>query len=87
MKFGRKWVCNLIQSALKACLTDKPCCSLPRNQVPEWSASYIDYKGLKKLIKAASGAQQAGEVVDLAGGHISFEENNPFLKTYTESVS
>ncbi len=28
--------------------------SLPRNQVPEWASSYIDYKGLKKLIKVAA---------------------------------
>lgn len=54
---------------MKACVADKTYYSLPRNQVPEWSASYIDYKGLKKLIKSASRAQQAGEEVDLAGGH------------------
>ncbi|KAH8156340.1 hypothetical protein CIB48_g11907 [Xylaria polymorpha] len=28
--------------------------SLPRNQVPEWASAYINYKGLKKLIKAAA---------------------------------
>lgn len=28
--------------------------NLPRNQVPEWSANYINYKKLKKLIKDAS---------------------------------
>ena len=33
--------------------------NLPRNQVPEWANSYINYKGLKKLIKnAASGDDQ-----------------------------
>ena len=41
--------------------------SLPRNQVPEWAGSYINYKGLKKLIKAGVRAAQDGEQVDLAG--------------------
>jgi len=41
--------------------------SLPRNQVPEWSSSYINYKGLKKLIKAAAESAKQGESVDLAG--------------------
>jgi glycerophosphodiester phosphodiesterase len=40
---------------------------LPRNQVPEWAASYINYKGLKKLIKAAVETAKAGEKADLAG--------------------
>ena len=41
--------------------------NLPRNQVPEWASSYINYKGLKKLIKSASqGDQQDGDP-DLAG--------------------
>ena len=43
--------------------------SLPRNQVPEWAGSYINYKGLKKLIKAGVRAAQQGEQVDLAGEH------------------
>ena len=41
--------------------------NLPRNQVPEWASSYIDYKTLKKLIKAAQGASELGEEPDLAG--------------------
>ena len=41
--------------------------NLPRNQVPEWASSYIDYKALKKLIKAALNAIEAGEDPDLAG--------------------
>jgi hypothetical protein len=41
--------------------------SLARNQVPEWSSSYINYKGLKKLIKAAANAARNGEDPDLAG--------------------
>ena len=41
--------------------------SLARNQVPEWSSSYINYKGLKKLVKAAANAARNGEDPDLAG--------------------
>lgn len=41
--------------------------NLPRNQVPEWSSEYINYKGLKKLIKSASEDVKEGEEVDLAG--------------------
>ncbi|KJX95626.1 glycerophosphocholine phosphodiesterase Gde1 like protein [Zymoseptoria brevis] len=41
--------------------------NLPRNQVPEWASSYIDYKALKKLIKAAKQeTEQNGEEPDLA---------------------
>jgi SPX domain protein involved in polyphosphate accumulation len=47
--------------------------SLPRNQVPEWAASYINYKGLKKLVKAAAVIVKNGEPVDLAGGRTSSE--------------
>lgn len=41
--------------------------NLPRLQVPEWSTEYINYKGLKKLIKAAAAHQKHGEEPDLAG--------------------
>ena len=41
--------------------------NLPRNQVPEWSSSYINYKGLKKLIKTASETAKQGGLVDTAG--------------------
>jgi hypothetical protein len=42
--------------------------NLPRNQVPEWASSYINYKGLKKLIKSASQTDQQQEGgPDLAG--------------------
>lgn len=44
--------------------------NLPRNQVPEWAASYINYKGLKKLVKAASEKAKNGEKVDPAGGRL-----------------
>ncbi|KAL7623642.1 Glycerophosphocholine phosphodiesterase [Parahypoxylon ruwenzoriense] len=49
--------------------------SLPRNQVPEWASSYIDYKGLKKLIKAATAASNAGEEVDLAEFFFALDRN------------
>lgn len=41
--------------------------NLPRNQVPEWASSYVDYKALKKLIKTAKRAIEQGEDPDLAG--------------------
>ena len=41
--------------------------NLPRNQVPEWAAQYINYKGLKKLIKSAAEEAKEKEHVDLAG--------------------
>ena len=41
--------------------------NLPRNQVPEWAASYINYKSLKKLIKTAVEDEKAGRTVDTAG--------------------
>ena len=41
--------------------------NLPRNQVPEWASSYINYKGLKKLIKGAAETVKDGEDPDLAG--------------------
>ena len=41
--------------------------NLPRNQVPEWASSYIDYKALKKLIKTAKNAIELDEDPDLAG--------------------
>ena len=41
--------------------------NLPRNQVPEWAASYIDYKALKKFIKTAKMAIESEEDPDLAG--------------------
>ena len=41
--------------------------NLPRNQVPEWATSYIQYKPLKKLIKAATHSAQDGRTADIAG--------------------
>jgi len=40
---------------------------LPRNQVPEWASSYINYKGLKRLIKATAQTVEEGREADLAG--------------------
>ncbi|KAK1730542.1 glycerophosphoryl diester phosphodiesterase [Colletotrichum acutatum] len=50
-------------------------CSLPRNQVPEWAAFYINYKGLKKLIKAAAQSAKNGETVDLAEFFFALDRN------------
>ena len=43
--------------------------SLSRNQVPEWSSAYINYKSLKKLIRSAAERVKDGEDPDLAGQH------------------
>lgn len=40
---------------------------LPRQQVPEWASAYIDYKALKKLIKAAKAVEGHNGEPDLAG--------------------
>jgi len=49
--------------------------NLPRNQVPEWAAFYINYKGLKKLIKAAAQSAKDGEKVDLAEFFFALDRN------------
>ncbi|KAF4637002.1 hypothetical protein G7Y89_g1080 [Cudoniella acicularis] len=49
--------------------------NLPRNQVPEWSSSYINYKGLKKLIKAAVALEKTGKDADLAEFLFSLDRN------------
>ena len=41
--------------------------NLPRNQVPEWSTSYIQYKALKKLIKSAGEEAKHADGADTAG--------------------
>jgi len=43
--------------------------NLALNQSPEWSAAYIDYNGLKRLIKHAEGEGEVNEdgIVELAG--------------------
>lgn len=45
--------------------------NLPRNQVPEWASHYINYKGLKKLVKSAAETSKAGGEADLAGEHVA----------------
>ncbi|KAL4975337.1 Glycerophosphoryl diester phosphodiesterase family-domain-containing protein [Aspergillus desertorum] len=49
--------------------------NLPRNVVPEWSASYIRYKALKKLIKSLADRVKAGHEADLAGFFYSLDRN------------
>ncbi|KAI0432681.1 Glycerophosphoryl diester phosphodiesterase family-domain-containing protein [Xylaria sp. FL1042] len=49
--------------------------SLPRNQVPEWASAYINYKGLKKLIKAAAKTAEAGKNVDIAEFLFALDRN------------
>ncbi|RDA88495.1 hypothetical protein CP532_6677 [Ophiocordyceps camponoti-leonardi (nom. inval.)] len=49
--------------------------SLPRNQVPEWASFYINYKGLKKLVKAASQRAQDGGAVDPAELFFALDRN------------
>ncbi|KAJ4398122.1 Glycerophosphocholine phosphodiesterase [Neurospora sp. IMI 360204] len=49
--------------------------NLPRNQVPEWAAFYINYKGLKKLINSTQEAAKNGEPVDLAEFFFALDRN------------
>ncbi|KAF8543531.1 glycerophosphocholine phosphodiesteras-like protein Gde1 [Trichophaea hybrida] len=56
--------------------------NLPRNQVPEWSASYINYKGLKKLIKTAAEEKRAGKAPDLAPFFFALDRNIETVDTF-----
>ncbi|PMD54546.1 GDPD-domain-containing protein [Hyaloscypha bicolor E] len=49
--------------------------TLPQYQIPEWSSSYINYKGLKKLIKAAAATAKTGRDPDLAEFFFSLDRN------------
>ncbi|KAI1173019.1 Glycerophosphoryl diester phosphodiesterase family-domain-containing protein [Nemania sp. FL0916] len=49
--------------------------NLPRNQVPEWASAYINYKGLKKLIKVVVGMAKAGKDVDIAEFLFALDRN------------
>ncbi|KAJ9648085.1 Glycerophosphocholine phosphodiesterase [Coniosporium tulheliwenetii] len=65
--------------------------NLPRNQVPEWASSYINYKGLKKLIKSAAEAVKQGGDADLAEFFFSLDRNLEdvdgfYNKKYAESA-
>ncbi|KAK5115613.1 hypothetical protein LTR85_009784 [Meristemomyces frigidus] len=56
--------------------------NLSRNQVPEWASSYIDYKRLKKLIKAAQRALENGEDPDLAGFSFTLDRQLENVDTF-----
>ncbi|KAI9809175.1 MAG: hypothetical protein M1825_002466 [Sarcosagium campestre] len=49
--------------------------NLQRNQVPEWAASYLNYKQLKKLIKAAAESAKGGQDVNLAALFFTLDRN------------
>ncbi|KAK1239521.1 hypothetical protein MKX07_009009 [Trichoderma sp. CBMAI-0711] len=49
--------------------------NLPRNQVPEWASAYINYKGLKKIVKAAAEKARNGETVDPAELSFALDRN------------
>ncbi|KEY66954.1 hypothetical protein S7711_05074 [Stachybotrys chartarum IBT 7711] len=49
--------------------------SLPRNQVPEWAGFYINYKGLKKLVRIAAEKVKKGEQVDIAEFFFALDRN------------
>ncbi|KAJ6113206.1 hypothetical protein N7512_008530 [Penicillium capsulatum] len=49
--------------------------NLSQFTVLEWSASYIKYKALKKLIKSAAEQVKAGQEADLAGFFYSLDRN------------
>ena len=57
--------------------------NLPRNQVPEWASSYINYKALKKLIKTAAETAKQGGVADTAGRSFACKR----LLTFTDFPS
>ena len=56
--------------------------NLPRNQVPEWASSYIDYKRLKKLIKAAQEAVSISGEPDLAGFSFTLDRQLETVDTF-----
>ncbi|KAF2638123.1 glycerophosphodiester phosphodiesterase GDE1 [Massarina eburnea CBS 473.64] len=49
--------------------------TLPQHQVPGWATQYINYKGLKQLIKSAAEAAKRGEDPDLAEFFFSLDRN------------
>ena len=52
--------------------------NLSQFTVPEWSGSYIKYKSLKQLIKAAAEQIKAGQEADLAGeSYTSYKLESP----------
>lgn len=67
MKFGKKYSFRVPQPSRSLQIANSCRPSLPRNQVPEWAAFYINYKGLKRFIKVAAEAAKKGEPVVLDG--------------------
>ncbi|KAF1951416.1 GDPD-domain-containing protein [Byssothecium circinans] len=49
--------------------------NLPQHYVPDWATQYINYKGLKRLIKSAAEAAKTGEDPDLAEFSFSLDRN------------
>ncbi|MCJ1438535.1 Glycerophosphocholine phosphodiesterase [Xylographa pallens] len=49
--------------------------NLPRNQVPEWASSYINYKALKKLIKNVAETAKVTGTADTAVFFYSLDRN------------
>ena len=70
MKFGRRYAFHRLTGGPFQLLATNHRHSLPRNQVPEWSSAYINYKGLKKLIKAAVEVTKTGQDADLTGDRL-----------------
>ncbi|KAF2417121.1 GDPD-domain-containing protein [Tothia fuscella] len=58
--------------------------NLSRNQVPEWASNYIDYKGLKKLIKAVAQTVKEGGEADLAGKSIPIDISSSNSQAWIE---
>ena len=61
--------------------------NLPRNQVPEWASSCINYKGLKKLIKNAAEASKNGSDPDLTGQSTGSKIRVPHCRATPSSSS
>ncbi|GME51202.1 hypothetical protein GTA08_BOTSDO05128 [Neofusicoccum parvum] len=65
--------------------------NLPRNQVPEWASHYINYKGLKRLVKSAAETSKNEGEADLAEFFYSLDRNLEdvdgfYNKKYAESA-
>ncbi|KAF8445528.1 glycerophosphodiesterase GDE1 [Terfezia claveryi] len=57
--------------------------SLPRNQVPEWAGSYINYKALKRLIKSEVEAVRSGSrEPDIAPFFFSLDRNLELVDSF-----
>jgi len=60
--------------------------NLARNQVPEWSSSYINYKALKKVIKTAAETVKHGGEADLAGKLRAFLRCRKHTQNYCRAL-